>query len=52
MKEQKEFRNVIQLRHADGNWLCAARYGCIINRYKEFEIVPTEAEIVRKIFDC
>ena len=47
----KKVRNVIKRRQADGNWLCAAPYGYIINKHKEFEIVPTEAEIVRKIFD-
>lgn len=47
----KKVRNVIKRRQADGEWLCAAPYGYIINKRKEFEIVPTEAEIVRKIFD-
>lgn len=46
----KKVRNVIKRRQADGNWLCAAPYGYIINKHKEFEIVPTEADIVRKIF--
>ena len=47
----KKVRNVIKRRQADGEWLCAAPYGYIINKRKEFEIVPTEAAIVRKIFD-
>ena len=47
----KKVRNVIKRRQADGKWLCAAPYGYIVNKQKEFEIVPTEAEIVRKIFD-
>jgi len=47
----RKVRNVIKRRQADGAWLCAAPYGYIINKRKEFEIVPTEAEIVRKIFD-
>lgn len=47
----KKVRNVIKRRQADGEWLCAAPYGYIINKRKEFEIVPTEAEIVRKIFE-
>jgi stage V sporulation protein T len=47
----RKVRNVIKRRQADGEWLCAAPYGYIINKRKEFEIVPTEAEIVRKIFD-
>ena len=47
----KKVRNVIKRRQADGKWLCAAPYGYIINKRSEFEIVPTEADIVRKIFD-
>ena len=47
----KKVRNVIKRRQSDGEWLCAAPYGYIINKRKEFEIVPTEAEIVRKIFE-
>lgn len=46
----KKVRNVIKRRQADGEWLCAAPYGYIINKRKEFEIVPTEAETVRQIF--
>ena len=46
----KKVRNVIKRRQADGEWLCAAPYGYIINKRREFEIVPTEAEIVRRIF--
>ena len=47
----KKVRNVIKRRQADGQWLCAAPYGYILNSRREFEIVPTEAEIVRQIFD-
>ena len=47
----RKVRNVIKRRQMDGEWLCAAPYGYIINHRKEFEIVPTEAEIVRRIFD-
>ena len=47
----RKVRNVIKRRQADGEWLCAAPYGYIINARKEFEIVPTEADIVRKIFE-
>ena len=46
----KKVKNVIRRRQADGQWLCAAPYGYILNKRKEFEIVPTEAEIVRTIF--
>ncbi|MDD6800142.1 MAG: stage V sporulation T C-terminal domain-containing protein [Firmicutes bacterium] len=47
----RKVRSVIKRRQADGEWLCAAPYGYIINSRREFEIVPTEAEIVRTIFD-
>ena len=47
----KKVRNVIKRRQADGEWLCAAPYGYIVGKRREFEIVPTEAEIVRKIFE-
>ncbi len=47
----RKVRNVIKRRQADGEWICAAPYGYIFNSRREFEIVPTEAEIVRKIFD-
>ncbi len=47
----KKVRNVIKRRQADGQWLCAAPYGYIINKRREFEIVPTEADVVRRIFD-
>ena len=46
----KKVRNVIRRRQLDGEWICAAPYGYIINDDNEFEIVPTEADIVRKIF--
>lgn len=47
----KKVRNVIKRRQADGKWICAAPYGYIINKRQEFEVVPTEADIVRKIFE-
>ncbi|MBE6771137.1 MAG: stage V sporulation protein T [Ruminococcaceae bacterium] len=47
----RKVKNVIERRQNDGEWICAAPYGYIINTHKKFEIVPTEAEIVRKIFD-
>ena len=46
----KKVKNVIKRRQADGKWICAAPYGYIINKRQEFEIVPTEADIVRTIF--
>ena len=47
----KKVKSVIKRRQADGRWICAAPYGYIVNKRQEFEAVPTEAEIVRKIFD-
>jgi stage V sporulation protein T len=47
----KKVRNVIKRRQRDGKWICAAPYGYLVNKRKEFEVVPTEAEIVRTIFD-
>ena len=46
----KKVRNVVKRRQQDGKWICAAPYGYIINARQEFEIVPTEADIVRTIF--
>ena len=46
----KKVRNVIKRRQADGKWICAAPYGYFVNKRQEFEIVPTEADIVRSIF--
>ena len=46
----KKVKSVIKRRQQDGKWLCAAPYGYIINPRQEFEIIPTEAEIVREIF--
>ena len=47
----KKVRNVIKRRQHDGKWICAAPYGYIINKRQEFEIVPTEADVIRKVFD-
>lgn len=46
----KKVRSVIKRRQTDGKWICAAPYGYIVNKAQQFEIVPTEADIVRKIF--
>ena len=46
----KKVKSVIQRRQQDGKWICAAPYGYIVNKHQEFEIVPTEAEVVREIF--
>ena len=46
----KKVKSVIKRRQADGKWICAAPYGYVVNKKQEFEIVPTEAEVVREIF--
>ena len=46
----KKIRNVIKRRQQDGKWICAAPYGYIVNKRQEFEVVPTEADVVQKIF--
>ena len=46
----KKVKSVIKRRQQDGKWICAAPYGYIVNKRQEFEVVPTEAEIVREIF--
>ena len=46
----KKVKNVIKRRQADGKWICAAPYGYIVNDRQEFEIVPTQADVVRTIF--
>lgn len=46
----KKVKSVIKRRQADGKWICAAPYGYIVNKRQEFEVVPTEADVVRQIF--
>ena len=46
----KKVRSVVKRRQQDGKWICAAPYGYIINNRQEFELVPTEAHVVRRIF--
>ncbi len=46
----KKVKSVIKRRQKDGKWICAAPYGYIVNKRQEFELVPTEAEVVREIF--
>ena len=46
----KKVKSVIKRRQQDGKWICAAPYGYIVNKHQEFEIVPTEADIVRRIY--
>ena len=47
----RKVRNVIKRRQNDGEWICAAPYGYLVTEDKQFELIPTEAETVRKIFD-
>ena len=46
----KKVRSVVRRRQQDGQWICAAPYGYIVNNKQQFEVVPTEAEVVREIF--
>ncbi len=46
----KKVRAVVNRRQKDGKWITAAPYGYRINARQEFEVVPTEAEVIRKIF--
>ena len=46
----KKIRAVVHRKQEDGEWICAAPYGYIVTPQKQFEIVPTEADIVRQIF--
>ena len=47
----KKVKAVVKRRQKDGKWICAAPYGYVVNKQQQFEIVPTEAEVVRKIFE-
>ena len=47
----KKVRAVVKRRQEDGKWICAAPYGYIVTPNQQFEIVPTEAEIIRIVFE-
>ena len=49
----KKVKSVIKRRQEDGKWICAVPYGYVItnNKAMTFEVEPTEAEVVRKIFE-
>ncbi len=49
----KKVRSVIKRRQEDGAWLCALPYGYVFtnSKNKTFEIEPSEAEVIRKIYD-
>lgn len=48
----KKVRAVIKKSQTKGEWLCAVPYGYVITNYKnlKFEIVPDEADIIKKVF--
>ena len=46
----KKVKSVIRRRQEDGKWICAAPYGYIVNKKQQFEVVPVEADIVRRIY--
>lgn len=46
----RKVKSVIRRRQEDGKWICAAPYGYVVNKQQQFEVVPTEAEIVRRIY--
>ena len=46
----KKVKSVIKRRQQDGKWICAAPCDYIVNKHQEYEIVPTEAEIIRRIY--
>lgn len=52
----KKIKTVIKRLQQDGKWICDVPYGYIVSKRQDFEIVPTEAEIVRRILqpyeDC
>ena len=47
----RKVRSVVKRRQNDGEWICAVPYGYLVTEDKQFEIIPTEAETVRRIFD-
>ena len=49
----KKVKSVISRRQEDGRWICAVPYGYVITNTKTmaFEVEPTEAQVVRKVFE-
>ncbi len=49
----KKVKSVVKRRQEEGNWICAVPYGYLMSssKDKKFKIEPTEADIVRKIFE-
>ena len=46
----KKVKSVVRRRQQDASWICAAPYGYIVNKQRQFELVPTEADVIRQIF--
>ena len=46
----KKVKSVIRRRQEDGRWICAAPYGYIVNKKQQFEVVPVEADVIRRIY--
>lgn len=46
----KKVKSVIRRRQEDGKWICAAPYGYIVNKQQQFEVVPVEADVIRRIY--
>lgn len=49
----KKVKSVIKRRQEDGKWICAVPYGYVItnNKTMTFEVEPTEALVVKKVFE-
>ena len=46
----RKVKSVIRRRQADGKWICAAPYGYVVNKQQQFEVVPVEADVIRRIY--
>lgn len=46
----RKVKYVVNSRQSKGEWICAAPYGYIVNKAQQYEVVPTEADIVRRIY--
>lgn len=49
----KKVKSVIKRRQEDGKWVCAVPYGYVItnNKTMTYEVEPTEALVVKKVFE-
>ena len=46
----RKVRSVIRRRQEEGRWICAAPYGYVVGAQQQFEVVPQEAEVVRRVY--